>query len=350
MSQPANRLANSISRTSLYVAAGRAIGARERDPAARNPDHLAATLLGDPSALGVDHPVVRAMSLDYDEAMRDGRVVSNVRRMIVRTRYIDEVLQRAVADGTTQVVIQGAGFDTHAYRCQELLKHVRVFEVDRPTTQAFKQERVNAVLGGPPPNLTYVASDFAHDGLRDDLMRHGHDPAQKTFFILEGVTMYVPEANVRDTLRFVASHVPGSAIVFDFVYRTMIDMLSGTESGNVPEAARPVLQRLLKTMKDEPWLFGIPVGGEREFLNELGLELQEVLPVGGEESLKRYLTRADGTQVGNEVIGAGRTRIAYRASAAEPSVEAEQILPERMHELQQMMSYQIAWAIVAQRS
>ncbi|HEX5419820.1 MAG TPA: hypothetical protein VFY39_07455 [Gammaproteobacteria bacterium] len=68
MPQRAN--AACVSRTSIYVAAGRALGAREPDAVARNPDYLAERLLGDPSALDLDHPAVRALSLDYDEAMK----------------------------------------------------------------------------------------------------------------------------------------------------------------------------------------------------------------------------------------------------------------------------------------
>jgi len=127
-----------VSRTSIYVAAGRAIGARDPDPSVRNPDYLAEKFLGDPLTLDVDHPAVRALSLGYDEAMTDGEVVNAVRMMTVRTRFIDDALARAVADGATQVVILGAGFDSHAYRFQDLLAGVRVFEVDRPATQALK--------------------------------------------------------------------------------------------------------------------------------------------------------------------------------------------------------------------
>ena len=93
-----------ISRTSIFVAAGRALGAREPDPSARNPDYLAEKLLGDPSTLGLDHPAVRALSLSYDEALKDPEVASNVRMMIVRA-FIDEALERAIAGGATQVVI-----------------------------------------------------------------------------------------------------------------------------------------------------------------------------------------------------------------------------------------------------
>jgi len=139
-----------ISRTSIYVAAGRAVGAREPDPSARNPDYLAEKLLGDPSKLELDHPAVRALSLSYDEAMRDVEVVFNVRMMTIRTRFIDEALERAIANGATQVVILGAGFDSHASRCQKSLANAKVFEVDRPVTQELKKRRVKEVLGTPP--------------------------------------------------------------------------------------------------------------------------------------------------------------------------------------------------------
>ena len=172
------------------MAAGRAVGARESDSRGRNPDYLAEKLLGDPSKLDVDHPAVRALSLGYDEAMNDVEVVSNVRMMTIRTRFIDDALERAIAGGATQVVILGAGFDSHAYRFRDLLSNVRVFEIDRPETQALKKQMVNDVLGGAPANLTYVAVDFQHEDMRDVLARHGYDPAQRTFFILEGVTMY----------------------------------------------------------------------------------------------------------------------------------------------------------------
>src|SRR5581483_8650226 len=131
--------------------------------------------------------------------MSDVEVASNVRMMIIRTRFIDEALERAVKSGVAQVVILGAGFDSHAYRCGNLLKEVKVFEVDRPATQALKKERVRDAIGEPPSNLAYVPIDFQHEELLEVLLRHGYDPQQRTFFVLEGVTMYLPEEAVRKT-------------------------------------------------------------------------------------------------------------------------------------------------------
>jgi methyltransferase (TIGR00027 family) len=339
-----------ISKTSLYVAAGRAVGAREPDPLARNPDYLAEKLLGDPSKLDVDHPTVRALSLPYEDAMKDVEVISSVRMMTIRTRFIDDALARAVAGGATQVVILGAGFDSHAYRCQELLAGVKVFEVDRPATQALKKERINDVLGGPPANLTYVPIDFQHEDLLEVLKRHGYDPSRRTFFILEGVLMYLPEEAARGTLRFVAAHPPGSGIVFDFVYRAMIDMIAKIDMAAVPEAAKPFVQRFLSLTRNEPWVFGLPVGGEREFLREFGLELREAFTIGGEESLKRYVTRSDGTQVGAQAITEAMARMAERMRAAGQSApETPRMSPEQMREQQRLTAYQLAEAVVVPR-
>jgi methyltransferase (TIGR00027 family) len=336
-----------ISRTSIYTAAGRAIGAREPDPSVRNPDYLAERLLGDPATLDVNHSSVRALSLDYDEAMKDVEVVSTVRMMLVRTRYIDDALERAVGNGAEHVVILGAGFDSHAYRCQELLATVKVFEVDRPATQSLKKQRVNEAVGGPPANLTYVPIDIQHEDLADVLRRHGHDQSKRTFFIMEGVTMYVPEEGVRATLRYVAGHPPGSAIVFDFMYRPMVDMLRSIDWARVPESFKPYVERFLELIKDEPWVFGIPVDGERTFLRDAGLDLVELLTIGGEESLKRYATKADGTQVGAQAIAEGMARMAERARALGPSSpEAQAISPERMREQQRRSAYQLVEAIV----
>jgi O-methyltransferase involved in polyketide biosynthesis len=162
--------------------------------------------------------------------------------------------------------------------------------------------------------------------------------------------MYLPEEAVRATLRFVAAHPAGSAIVFDFVYRAVIDMLARIDVANIPEAQKPFVERFLDLIKDEPWVFGLPVGGEREFLAELGLHLREMMTVGGEESLKRYLTKADGTQVGAQTIAEAIARMAARRQAAgQPAPGGEQMSPERAREQQRLTAYHLAEAVVVPR-
>jgi methyltransferase (TIGR00027 family) len=193
-------------------------------------------------------------------------------------------------------VILGAGFDTRAYRLTELLRNARVFEVDQPSTQEYKMRRIREAAIEVPLNLTYVPMDFRREKLDAVLRGAGYDAAQITFFIWEGVTMYLPEAAIEETLHWIAAQAPGSAIVFDFVYRAVIDFMATTMPlDHLPEQAKQAVARVRKLEAGEPWLFGIPGGTETEFLKKFGLTLCELLPIGGEESRKRYLTRSDGS-------------------------------------------------------
>jgi hypothetical protein len=45
------------------------------------------------------------------------------------------------------VVIIGAGFDTRAYRFEDLKENVKVFEVDHPVTQQVKVAKINEIFG-----------------------------------------------------------------------------------------------------------------------------------------------------------------------------------------------------------
>jgi methyltransferase (TIGR00027 family) len=347
MTEPARATAPPLSKTAVYVTAGRAIGAREPDPEARNPDYLAEPLLGDVASLNIDHPAIQALELDYEEAMKSMEVVNAVRMMTVRTRFIDDVLHEAMAEGAEQLVILGAGFDTHAYRYRELLSRTRVFEVDRAPTQTLKRHRVEQVLGAPPENLSYVTADLADD-LGAVLAEFGYSTARRTLFVMEGVTMYLPERVFRQTLGFVGRHPAGSRIVFDFVSQPMVEMLQGMDRDKVPTLARPFIDRFRNLIEDEPWIFGVPVGGEEALLDAHALEAGEHLAIGGEESARRYLTRRDGTQVGGETIASAAA--AYPTSPADASQrQSRSPGQDKRRWRERLMPYQILEARVARR-
>lgn len=341
-----------ISKTALWVAAARAVGAREPDPKARNPDSLAEPLLGDLARFGLDHPVFDALQKPYDEAMQEIEVASMVRSMAERTHFIDEALRRAVSNGATQVLVVGAGLDSHAWRCRELLANTRVFEFDRPGTSAFKQRRVEEALGGPPANLNYVAADLEHEALPDALARHGYDASRRTFVIMEGVSMYVAERPLRATFRYFATHAPGSSVVFDFATRTMIEGMRVMDLEKIPAQARAPFERIKKLIEHEPWVFGIPLDGEKEFLAGVGLELRDMITIGSEESVRRHITRADGTALGAE---AHARALAYTERIRQQMLD--KVEPEKrafaeaaMRDQARQNAYRMAEACVARQS
>ncbi|HEY8173205.1 MAG TPA: hypothetical protein VIH21_08950, partial [Dehalococcoidia bacterium] len=77
------------------------------------------------------------------------------------------------------------------------------------------------------------------------------------------------------------------------------------------------------------------------------LELREFFVIGGEDSLKRYATKADGTQVGAQAIAAAMERFKQLLAASGDPAQSALMSPERMREQQRLMSYQIAEAVVS---
>src|ERR1700675_701916 len=78
--------------------------------------------------------------------------------MAARSRYAEDELARAVAQGVAQYVVLGAGLDTFAYRNPHDGLHV--FEVDHPATQAWKREQLQTAGMVIPAALTFVPIDF----------------------------------------------------------------------------------------------------------------------------------------------------------------------------------------------
>jgi methyltransferase (TIGR00027 family) len=227
------------SRTSILVAAARAFGSRDPDPGVRNPDVFADKLMG-PEELELisGHPLSKGLEQDYAEASQNPAIVLFASLMILRTRFIDDAMKRAVESGARQIVILGAGFDSRAYRFRELFKNCRIIEVDAKNTQEYKRRRIESVAGQAPPNLSYVSVDFAADDLGDALLKAGFREGEKCFFIWEGVCMYIPEASVRQTLRTLRSlSASGSTLVLDYANSLGIELTKRNLQGPVGLAA-----------------------------------------------------------------------------------------------------------------
>jgi methyltransferase (TIGR00027 family) len=184
------------------------------------------------------------------------------------------------------VVNLGAGFDSRAYRFGERYPRVRFFELDLPAMIAAKRERVVRILGAVPDRVALVPTDFNTRPLGDVLREAGYDRTQRTFFIWEGVTMYLPEAANRQTLRFIgANAAPGSAVVYDYSLEASLEPDGGGlygAKGTVAEVAR----------RGEPHIMGWSQAGAAAFLTAQGLEL--VSDLGPDELTARYLIGSDG--------------------------------------------------------
>jgi methyltransferase (TIGR00027 family) len=120
-----------------------------------------------------------------------------------RSRYAEDQLAQAVEQRVAQYVVLGAGLDTFAYRNPHAA-YLRVFEVDRPATQAWKLERLQAAGIAVPPELQFVPVDFERQTLATGLEQGGFDSGSPAFLSWLGVTPYLTRESCMATLRFIA--------------------------------------------------------------------------------------------------------------------------------------------------
>jgi methyltransferase (TIGR00027 family) len=270
-----------LSKTSLLAATLRAIGAKHPEPSFRNPDALAARFLSAADrALLTEFPP-EALDLDYDGALArlSPQDRGSVTTMFLRTQHIDAALKDALRDGIRQVIILGAGLDSRGYRFRDQLQGVRFIEVDQASTQEYKKQRVRAVFGTLPADVLYVPVDFTKDDLHTQLAGVQYSEQQRSLYIWEGVTTYLPESAVTSTLLFLRQHAsPGSLMVFDYTL------------ASDPRIGDPATRF---ARWGEPWLFGFPGTSAEDTVARAGL--RSVSDRSMSELEMMYARRPDGT-------------------------------------------------------
>src|SRR5262245_39650288 len=265
-----------VSTTAESVCVLRAIAAKHPDPKLRNPDYLAEKFVS-PEFLRTS-----PFRSDPDRA-RHSPVYFWVN---ARTHHIDALLVEALSKGATQVVSLGAGFDSRAYRFRDRFPQVRFFELDLPAMIAAKRDRVVKIFGAVPERVILVPTDFTARPLDEVLRDAGYDRAQRTFFIWEGVTMYLPEAANVSTLRFVRSgSASGSSVVYDYV----LDAALRPDGGGI-YGARSTGAYLASV--GEPVLTGWSQRQAADIATREGLAVAS--DIGPAELTARYLIGTDG--------------------------------------------------------
>src|SRR5918998_893984 len=197
------------SRTALATACARAYHQIADEPRILT-DPLAIAITG----VGLDEIIERETTGDQPTA---DPTMPQRRRLFLaaRSRFAEDTIAAAVAAGTRQVVVLGAGLETFAYRNPH--SGVRVYEVDNPDTQAWKQNRLEAAGIAIPRSLTFVPVDFESTTLSDGLAATDFDRNEPAVFMWLGVVMYLTMDAIRATLRFVAGQATPVQVVFDYL-------------------------------------------------------------------------------------------------------------------------------------
>jgi methyltransferase (TIGR00027 family) len=138
--------------------------------------------------------------------------------IVARARFVEDLVEEQAARDVAQYVILGAGLDTFAQRRPELASRLRVFEVDAPETQAWKEQRLSALGFAVPPFLRFVPVDFERgESWLPCLAAAGFDTKLKTVVTSLGVSMYLGRDAIVATLREVATLAAGSTLVMSFM-------------------------------------------------------------------------------------------------------------------------------------
>jgi methyltransferase (TIGR00027 family) len=103
-----------------------------------------------------------------------------------------------------------------AYRRKILAPLLRVFEVDLPSTQHWKRERLRVLNMSEPNGLVFVPLDFEQQTLVEGLCAAGYRVEQPAFFSWLGTTQYLTTDAIFKTLKAIASLASGTEVVFTY--------------------------------------------------------------------------------------------------------------------------------------
>lgn len=161
--------------------------------------------------------------------------------IVARARFIEDlVLEKFRTEELTQYVILGAGLDTFAQRNPEVLSKLKVFEIDKPETQMWKQQRLNELSFNLPKNLKFVAVDFeVGDSWWSKLMAAGFDASRPAVLASTGVAMYLTKEANKATLQQISNLTAGSILAMTFMLNTeLVDAEEREQYSMVQERAR----------------------------------------------------------------------------------------------------------------
>ena len=259
-------------------------------------------VLDDPVALAILGPETAAALRQDPARFEGGPLLSRLRAFVVaRARFAEDRLAQLRALGVDQYIVLGAGLDTFAYRNPAPELPLRIWEVDHPATQAWKRQLLDAAQIGVPRNLTFVPVNFERDTLASELSGAGFDAGKGAMVSWLGVTPYLTNDAVLETLAYLAMVTrPRGGVAFDYA----------PDPARMTEMQRLAYERLAERVAaaGEPFLSHFDP--EELVLILRGLGFRVAQDVSAESLNARYFHgRSDGLAVGDlaHIMWAGAT-------------------------------------------
>ncbi len=256
------------SRTAQGVAAERALLARMG-------------ALDDPFARGMLTPSMGAILWVVEHGPHRVRARSvTLAGLAARVLWFDTQVARALDAGIKQVAVIGAGYDSRAWRMRR--DDVQFFELDNAATQQDKVRRA------PRPGPVYVESDLTSEDAAKSLLDHGLDASRPALFVIEGVTMYLGEEDVRRQLDLLARM---SAIES----RLAVDFYPPSNVGTSQDHRQLRLQRLARRGSGESFRLALDRPRAVELVQASGWDVDEAMTM--RDAARTFVPRDSGLPI-----------------------------------------------------
>jgi methyltransferase (TIGR00027 family) len=227
-----------------------------------------ATPGGEKQLTAYERPWVRALVRLVEKIIVPGMTL----HYVVRKLALEEVARRSIAEGYSQVVVLGAGFDTLTQRLasDSSLDAVTLIEVDHPATQRVKLD-VLRLYGFSRKRTAYLPLELGRADLTSVLIGSAsYSPRARTLFIAEGLLMYLEPDIVKSVLGSMRSAVEADL-------RLAFTFMEPQERGRIAFRGQSRIVDLWLKWRGEPFRWGIRRGELGAFLTERGFDLSEIV-------------------------------------------------------------------------
>jgi methyltransferase (TIGR00027 family) len=254
------RIDTKSSRTAEWTCICRAASSLEKEACYKSDDTVALQILPSPIKNLIQNPVYRKLHCRF------GVPKGMYEYIIARTKYMDAVYQRAIAEQFDQIAILGAGFDSRAIRFPAAEGLTQVYEFDSRHTQQRKLDLYAKTNVTVPANVHFEAIDFVKESLTDRLSAIGFLKNKRSLFLMEGVSMYLDAEALHNIFQTMIEYMgQHSLVAFDYIYA---DVLQHQKR----HYGETEIMQAVSGVK-EAWRFGIEKDHIESFLDKYGLRL-----------------------------------------------------------------------------